>query len=94
VDQRVSAFPSSGEINRRLSDAKAAIAAMEEKYTNEAEAVDYTDGLSMSFGNWRFNLRSSNTEPLVRLNVESRGDEELLSAKTRELLAELDRFSA
>ncbi|MFI3199725.1 MAG: hypothetical protein QX196_15535 [Methylococcaceae bacterium] len=49
--------------------------------------VDYTDGLSMEFSNWRFNLRSSNTEPLVRLNVESCGDEVLMQAKTEELLA-------
>jgi phosphomannomutase len=52
--------------------------------------ADYTDGLSMEFRDWRFNLRSSNTEPVVRLNVESRGDEALMRAKTREILSLLD----
>ena len=50
-------------------------------------SIDYTDGLSLEFDNWRFNLRASNTEPLVRLNVESRADEALMRAKTAELLA-------
>jgi phosphomannomutase len=51
--------------------------------------VDFTDGLSMEFSDWRFNLRGSNTEPLVRLNVESRGDEGLMRARTEELLQAL-----
>jgi len=49
--------------------------------------VDHTDGISMSFTDWRFNLRSSNTEPVVRLNVESRGDAALMQARTRDILA-------
>ncbi|EKT2299434.1 phosphomannomutase CpsG, partial [Salmonella enterica] len=49
-------------------------------------AVDRTDGLSMSFADWRFNLRSSNTEPVVRLNVESRGNEHLMQSKTVEII--------
>ncbi|EOF8042054.1 phosphomannomutase CpsG, partial [Salmonella enterica subsp. enterica serovar Tennessee] len=53
---------------------------------NSRQAVDRTDGLSMSFANWRFNLRSSNTEPVVRLNVESRGDIPLMEARTKEIL--------
>lgn len=93
VDQCVTEFPSSGEINRRLKDAKAAIAAVQEKYAVADAALDHTDGLSISFADWRFNLRCSNTEPLVRLNVETRGDQALLEAKTAELLAELDHFS-
>jgi phosphomannomutase len=55
-----------------------------------ATSIDYTDGLSMEFDNWRFNLRASNTEPLVRLNVESRADVALMQAKTQELLALMD----
>lgn len=87
VADMVKNFPSSGEINHKLSDPKATLAAIEARYKPMAESVDYTDGLSMSFGNWRFNLRSSNTEPVVRLNVESRGDKALMESKTRELLA-------
>ena len=56
----------------------------------QAESVEHVDGLSMSMGNWRFNLRMSNTEPVVRLNVESRGDPSLMEAKTTELLALID----
>ena len=87
VGERMRAFPASGEINRRVEDAPALIARIEEQYTRGAIAVDRTDGLSVEFAEWRFNLRSSNTEPLLRLNVESRGDAELMRAKTAELLA-------
>lgn len=87
VADMVKSFPSSGEINNKLSDPKATLAAIEARYKPMAESVDYTDGLSMAFGDWRFNLRSSNTEPVVRLNVESRGDIALMESKTRELLA-------
>jgi phosphomannomutase len=86
VGERMRAFPASGEINRRVADAAAVIARVEAEYTRNARAVDRTDGLSVEFADWRFNLRSSNTEPLLRLNVESRGDAELLRAKTAELL--------
>jgi phosphomannomutase len=92
VDQCVTEYPSSGEINRRLTDAKAAIAVVEKKYATDGAELDYTDGLSISFSEWRFNLRSSNTEPLVRLNVETQGDQKLLKEKTEELLVELDSF--
>jgi phosphomannomutase len=81
------AFPTSGEINRRVPDAKSTIAAVLGKYQPAASKVDYTDGVSVEFEKWRFNLRSSNTEPLIRLNVESRGDEALMREKTAELLA-------
>lgn len=91
VGERMRMFPSSGEINRKLKDGKAAIARMQERYRAEANSVDFTDGLSMEFGNWRFNLRTSNTEPLVRLNVETRADQALLQQKTKELLAVLDQ---
>jgi len=87
VGERMRAFPASGEINRRVADAPSVIARVEAKYTPNAVAVDRTDGLSVEFAKWRFNLRSSNTEPLLRLNVESRGDEALMREKTAELLA-------
>jgi phosphomannomutase len=86
VGERMRAYPASGEINRKVQDAPATIASVKAKYTPTALAVDYTDGLSVEYREWRFNLRSSNTEPLLRLNVESRGDEKLMRAKTAELL--------
>jgi phosphomannomutase len=87
VGERMRAFPASGEINRKVKDAPAVIARVEAEYTPRAVAVDRTDGLSVEFATWRFNLRSSNTEPLLRLNVESRDDAALMRAKTAELLA-------
>ena len=87
VNERMAAFPASGEINRIIDDPPALISAIQQRYAEAAESVDHTDGLSMSFGNWRFNLRMSNTEPIVRLNVESRGDAALMRDKTDELLA-------
>jgi phosphomannomutase len=89
VGERMRLFPASGEINRRVHDAPAVIARVEAAYTPRAVAVDRTDGLSVEFADWRFNLRSSNTEPLLRLNVEGRGDAGLMRAKTAELLAAL-----
>jgi phosphomannomutase len=86
VQERISLFPSSGEINRKLTNPASAIKSIEARYRPGALSVDYTDGLSMEFDKWRFNLRSSNTEPVVRLNVESRGDEALMKEKTSELL--------
>ena len=91
VDQRMLLFPASGEINRTIADPAAAIALVKDHYQHKAELLDFTDGLSMEFAEWRFNLRCSNTEPLVRLNVESRGDAELMQAKTEELLGLLDK---
>ena len=87
VGERMRAFPASGEINRKVKDAREVIARVEAEYTPRAAAVDRTDGLSVEFPTWRFNLRSSNTEPLLRLNVESRGDATLMRTKTAELLA-------
>lgn len=86
VGERMRAFPASGEINRKVKDAPAVIARVEAKYTPRALGVDRTDGLSVEFEQWRFNLRSSNTEPLLRLNVESRADAALMQAQTAELL--------
>lgn len=87
VGERIRLFPASGEINRRVADAKSTIAAVLERYQPLAKSLDRTDGISMEFDGWRFNLRSSNTEPLIRLNVESRGNDVLMREKTQELLA-------
>lgn len=86
VDARMAAFPASGEINCKIENPPEVIARIEKAYHDSAIAVDYTDGLSMSFPEWRFNVRMSNTEPVVRLNVESRANKDLMEAKTAELL--------
>jgi phosphomannomutase/phosphomannomutase/phosphoglucomutase len=86
VGERMQAFPASGEINMRVPDGPAAIAAVEARYLPLSIRHDYTDGVSLEFDQWRLNLRSSNTEPLIRLNVESRGDAALMQAKTAEIL--------
>jgi phosphomannomutase len=80
-------FPISGEINRKVEDTGRAIQAVEQRFAREAVRRLDVDGLSLEFPEWRFNLRRSNTEPLTRLNVESRGDAELVSARTAEILA-------
>ena len=87
VGERMRLFPASGEINRRVPDVQGTIAAVLAQYQPTALSVDRTDGVSVEFDRWRFNLRGSNTEPLIRLNVESRGDETLMREKTAELLA-------
>ncbi|QLG89872.1 phosphomannomutase CpsG [Chitinibacter bivalviorum] len=86
VSERIAAFPSSGEINRVVPDAKAAIAKVRVVYESQAQSIDETDGVSMDFGDWRFNLRSSNTEPVIRLNVESRADIALMQKHTDAIL--------
>ncbi|WP_431638226.1 phosphomannomutase [Dyella sp. KULCS107] len=87
LDERMRAFPCSGEINFRVSDAAATVKRVLAFYADQQPTLERIDGVSASFGNWRFNLRSSNTEPLLRLNVEARGDEALMRAKTAELEA-------
>jgi phosphomannomutase len=86
VGERQRLFPVSGEINRKISDAPAVATRVQQHYASQALNVDFTDGLSMEFSQWRLNLRSSNTEPLVRLNVEARGSEALMREKTAEVL--------
>ncbi|QLE86068.1 phosphomannomutase CpsG [Shewanella sp. Scap07] len=86
VKERIAAFPSPGEINSIVDDADVAIERVLARYRNDACLLDGTDGISLEFDIWRFNLRKSNTEPLLRLNIESRGDRQLLKAKTNELL--------
>ncbi len=87
VRDRQKRFPCSGEINSKVEDAKATIARIRRDFEAEALDIDETDGVSLTFENWRFNLRMSNTEPVIRLNVESRGDEALLQEKTQAILA-------
>lgn len=86
VAEYIHQFPSSGEINIELDNAEKSIDSVKIFYNNLANKVELIDGLSMEFDNWRFNLRSSNTEPLVRLNVESRADKCLMESKTKEIL--------
>ena len=90
VAARQAAFPCSGEINREVADPAALLQAVEARYAGDALAMDKLDGLSLDFEDWRFNLRMSNTEPVVRLNVESRRNPNLMSEKTAELLAMID----
>ena len=90
VEARMAAFPASGEINRTVDDIPDSIARIEQHFAPQDPAVDRTDGLSMAFENWRFNLRASNTEPVLRLNVESRADDALMRERTEEILALID----
>lgn len=91
VRVRMAKFPASGEINRRIDDPKAKLAEIQAIYEPGCASIDFTDGLSIEYPQWRFNVRSSNTEPLVRLNVESRGDIPLMQEKTKEILQLLDQ---
>ena len=87
MQERMDAFPCSGEINFRVADSDASIQAVLDAYREENPELDTTDGVSAAFPDWRFNLRASNTEPLLRLNVETRGDKKLLAQRTKELRA-------
>ena len=80
-------FPCSGEINLPASDTKKVLAAVRDKYAKDAVSVDTIDGIGINFENWRFNLRPSNTEPLIRFNLETRGDRKLMEEKRDELVA-------
>jgi phosphomannomutase len=90
VDSRIAAYPSSGEINLRIEDSKQAIQRVFDFYEKKASRKDFTDGINFEFSDdnsaWRFNLRTSNTEPVVRLNVESKGDVQLVDKKLAEIL--------
>ncbi|KAB7897084.1 phosphomannomutase CpsG [Rouxiella sp. S1S-2] len=86
VEDRMAAFPASGEINRKIVGANEVIDKIRAVYEADAQHVDLTDGLSIEYTDWRFNLRTSNTEPVVRLNVESKGNTELMNQKTAEIL--------
>ena len=93
VAERQARYPISGEINVHLDDAKQAVQGVLDHYASTALRQDFTDGISLEFEQWRFNLRSSNTEPVVRLNVESRGDAALVASKTAEILSLLQKTS-
>ncbi len=93
IDARIEAFPASGEINRTVNDPAVVIEAIQELHLNDAVAVNHIDGLSMEFEDWRFNLRMSNTEPVIRLNVESRGDPALMEERTETLLQQVEQVS-
>jgi phosphomannomutase len=86
VGERMAKFPASGEINRKVDDAKATLQKLHDVYAPDALLVDDIDGYCFEFADWRFNIRMSNTEPVVRLNVESRGNEALMREKTAEVL--------
>ena len=88
MQERMAKFPCSGEINSHVEDAPAILKRLEAEYGPKGE-VNHVDGLSVEFDNWRFNLRMSNTEPVIRLNVETRGDAKLLEEKTEELLKKI-----
>lgn len=87
VEARMAKFPCSGEINFKVDDAAATISRVMSQFESDGPMLDYTDGVSAEFAEWRFNLRRSNTEPLLRLNVETRGDAALLAARTEQLTA-------
>ncbi len=86
VGERIAMYPASGEINREVADAAATLGRLHQRYAGSAKNVDKTDGYSFEFADWRFNIRMSNTEPVIRLNVETRGDIDLMTAKTAEVL--------
>ncbi|MDG0968261.1 MAG: phosphomannomutase CpsG [Porticoccaceae bacterium] len=94
VEAMMAAYPSPGEINRSIADPAAAIARVRAHYAADALVVDETDGVSMEFAQWRFNLRMSNTEPLVRLNLETRGDHVLMKDREQDILAILESVEA
>tara|TARA_R110002096_G_scaffold6305_4_gene29250 strand:- start:8650 stop:9999 length:1350 start_codon:yes stop_codon:yes gene_type:complete len=90
VGERMKMYPASGEINRQVDDAAATLQTLHDTYAGPANHVDDSDGYSFEFDDWRFNIRMSNTEPVVRLNVESRGDAQLMRDKTAEVLKILE----
>jgi phosphomannomutase len=90
VEAMMTSYPSPGEINRSIADTAAAILRVRNHFESDALEVDEIDGVSMEFANWRFNLRMSNTEPLVRLNLETRGDMDLLEKREEQILELLE----
>ncbi len=91
VAERIKRYPCSGEINRTVSDPDSIVARLKDAYEDRASSVSDIDGISMEFGKtWRFNIRKSNTEPVIRLNVESAGNKELMNSKTDEILKLID----
>jgi phosphomannomutase len=93
IQSRIDKFPASGEINRTVRNGLAVLQGIEDHYKGKELITDHIDGLSMEFDKWRFNLRPSNTEPVIRLNVETRADKDLLKEKTDELIKIIDSLS-
>jgi phosphomannomutase/phosphomannomutase/phosphoglucomutase len=93
IQSRIDKFPASGEINRTVQNGLAVLQGIEDHYKGKELITDHIDGLSMEFDKWRFNLRPSNTEPVIRLNVETRADKDLLKEKTDELIKIIDSLS-
>ena len=91
ISERKNQFPSSGELNFTLSNAAKCMDRVQSYFASMAISIDETDGLSMSFDRWRFNLRKSNTEPLVRLNIETKGDHALMKEKVKEMKNLIER---
>lgn len=87
VEEMIQAYPCSGEINSTINNPAKKIEEIEKKYSNGT--IDHLDGVSVEFDDWRFNLRMSNTEPIIRLNVESKGNIKLMEDKTEELLKDI-----
>ena len=85
ISEQKNRFPSSGELNFTVPNTATCIERVQKHFISKAKSIDELDGLSMSFDTWRFNLRKSNTEPLIRLNIETRGNHALLKTKTEEL---------
>ena len=75
VEGMIENFPCSGEINFKVADTQATIQKIFDHFADQNPAIDETDGVSLNFGAWRLNVRASNTEPLLRLNIESRKDQ-------------------
>lgn len=93
MQERLERYPVSGEINRTVSDPHGVLAKIEEHYKGKESLTDHIDGLSMEFKEWRFNLRPSNTEPVIRLNIETRHNKKLLEEKTDELLDMVEKLA-
>ena len=84
VDEMIADYPCSGEINSTINDPAGKIKEIEKKYSDGK--IDELDGISIEYPDWRFNLRMSNTEPILRLNVESRGDKKLMKRENRRVV--------
>jgi phosphomannomutase len=93
IGERQAKYPASGEINREVADVAVAIQTVRDRYAPEAIAIDEIDGISIEFDDWRFNLRGSNTEPVIRLNVETRADKNLMHTKVGEILSILEKLA-
>ena len=92
TSERMQQYPISGEINVKVNNPEELLGRVKEQYLEQSVSIDDMDGYSFDLSSWRFNLRMSNTEPLVRLNVESRADRELLMKKTDEILDFMEKF--